>query len=127
MYPQVWNRVVSGGYKSDELLLEGYERRSVKGELYPALIPNASKHVSGRVYWSVNPKDRERLDAFEGEEYRRTPVTIIHAGKWLTVQVYLWRQSCNSLLSAKEWDPVHFETVGLKQFLMCYCGFKVVE
>ena len=38
MFPQVWSVVVRGDYKKQSARLHGHQRRSIKGETYPAAI-----------------------------------------------------------------------------------------
>jgi len=49
--------------------LKGYCRRSVKGELYPAIMPYRGGCVEGVIYRCVPGLAWERLDRFEGEMY----------------------------------------------------------
>lgn len=124
MYPQVWERVVSGKYRSDELQISGFQRKSIRGEIYPALVAQSGGAVLGRVYWHVRENDLVRLDFFEGDAYRRQVIPAAFGGNTVEAQAYLWRPSMRARLSDNVWDPEHFEKVGLKPFLHRYVGAK---
>ena len=54
----------------------GYSRRSVKGEVYPALVSDEKGEVEGILYKDVPAGAWDRLDRFEGEIYSRQSVQI---------------------------------------------------
>ena len=56
--------------------LNGYSRRCVKGECYPAVVTDKQGRVEGMVYLNVPDTAWERLDRFEGEMYTRQLVQI---------------------------------------------------
>jgi gamma-glutamylcyclotransferase (GGCT)/AIG2-like uncharacterized protein YtfP len=56
--------------------LAGYRRRSVKGEYYPAIVPDEKGFVNGVVYRDVPDSAWARLDRFEGEMYAKKIVYI---------------------------------------------------
>jgi len=58
-------------------ILKGYSRRSVRGEVYPAIVPNEKGMVEGILYKDIPPEAWDRLDEFEGEMYSRQSVQII--------------------------------------------------
>lgn len=124
MYDDVWSRLVHGHYKSHEAGLMGYVRLRVKGEEYPALVKAEGVcRVQGRVYLGVTHRDLERLDAFEGGQYRRESVSLEVNERLFNAYVYIWRSSLKCLLSRDQWSVKDFENRGLNQFLRRYRGF----
>ena len=68
MFDPVWSRVVAGSYERCEAILQGYDRKAVRGETYPVLMPSSAlSQVQGVVYCNVSSADLARLDHFEGE------------------------------------------------------------
>jgi len=57
-------------------LFFGSHRFSIKGRIYPAILPAESKKVAGLVIMGVTDEELQVLDAFEDVEYTRTRVEI---------------------------------------------------
>ena len=121
MYAAVWEQVVCGRYRSEPALLDGYRRLNVLGDTYPALTPGPGSSVAGTLYLDVVANDLQRLDAFEGVEYRRAEVTVQRRdGTRAGADVYLWIAAQG--LGDREWDPQWFEREELVQFIARYAG-----
>ncbi len=129
MFAPVWDRVVAGSYRSVPARARGYRRFAVLGESYPAVLPvagaDADAAVIGRVYFDVAEGDLARLDAFEGDEYRRDSVAIelldstfdpvaTHAGLY----VFL----AQARVSPDSWDPQRFALEQIDRFIATYVG-----
>lgn len=72
MFDPVWTRVVGGRYKKRTARLDGFCRRRMHGQIYPAVVPcSAEAHVEGVLYLDVDEADIGRLDRFEGKYYKR--------------------------------------------------------
>ena len=98
--------------------LRGYSRRTVKGELYPALVQDEAGLVSGLVFRDVPPSAWERLDRFEGEIYRRQSVQIELANsKLLQAATYVVRLEFLGHLDLSDWDFDSFLCSDKKRFL----------
>ena len=119
MFDPVWSRVVAGSYERCEAILQGYDRKAVRGETYPVLIPSSAlSQVQGVVYCNVSSADLARLDHFEGEYYfRKTEQIITKEKKAFPAEVYVLKEEYYNIISHKEWDPVHFCTTGIHFFL----------
>ena len=76
MVPQVMQDVCGYIGAGTPAQLAGYDRRLVRDEVYPAILPCPGSAVSGLLYRGVSPTQLRRLDAFEGEYYRRSPVIV---------------------------------------------------
>jgi hypothetical protein len=125
MYPEVLNRVVSGTYLSTPATLQGYLRRKVLHEDYPAIIPGVHDcFVEGVLYLDFNRDDLVRLDRFEGEYYARHSVEVLlPSGERQLAETYVMHESYRHLLSGREWNPETFEKQGIQRFLKKYIGF----
>lgn len=132
MYEAVWARVVRGQYASARARLAGFRRLAIRNESYPAVVPDAQAEVLGRLWFGVSPDDLERLDRFEGSEYRRQTVSVAvlpardgtsggTAGGQpaqpqdpVSAQCYLWLDPARLL--AQPWDEAAFERAHLAGF-----------
>ncbi len=118
MYPQVWDRVVRGRYRSADARLAGFRRRALTDATYPAAVPEPGASIPGRVYFDVTADDLARLDAFEAAEYRRDEVEVqvdAQAGPLpVRAQVYVYLVA--SRLAPRDWDVRGFERDHLADF-----------
>ena len=53
-----------------------HSARLVKGETYPMIKPMQGHNAQGMILSGLSQEDILRLDAFEGENYRRTPTQV---------------------------------------------------
>lgn len=123
MFDPVWSQVVRGRYRSASAELAGFQRWCVRGEQYPGLWAAAGGHVSGRLYYDLDPADMSRLDAFEGDYYQRQSLSCEVGTETINAEVYLFKSRYRHLLSDQEWQPDAFERHGLQPFIQRYRGF----
>ena len=126
MFPEVWERVVVSNYRSSSARLDGYLRRRLRGETYPAIVEQGrGSHVDGMLYFGVSTEDLARLDRFEGEYYVRRRVQVIASKKGISCDAfsYVLSGQYRHLLSDSDWDPGSFRKQALQQFLDNYVGF----
>jgi gamma-glutamylcyclotransferase (GGCT)/AIG2-like uncharacterized protein YtfP len=123
MFPQVWQRVVRGPYRSAAATLADHARYALAGASYPGMIAQAGGSVRGVVYFALDAQDVAALDAFEGAAYRRVQLdTELDSGGKIMVDSYLFLLP--QQLSDQPWDPDAFQ---LKHFLTTYCGDPLGE
>jgi gamma-glutamylcyclotransferase (GGCT)/AIG2-like uncharacterized protein YtfP len=85
--------------------LEGYERRAIREEPYPAIIAQAGECTAGRIYRGVPDAAWTYLDRYEGEMYRRVEVNVHSAaGQVLSAWTYLLRPEYRRCLAESGWD-----------------------
>lgn len=129
MFEPVWSTVVVGTYARRKARLFGYQRRKLKGETYPALIPG--KHldfVDGIIYFDVDSKDKVRLDRFEGAYYTKKMETLtLTDNRLVTAQVYVFRPEYQALVDEESWSPEWFEKTGIHNFMAAYEGYKWIH
>ena len=125
MFETVWNAVVAGKYDCSSALLANYIRKAIISEEYPALISHpGSPGVAGVLYFDITASDILRLDEFEGKIYRRKQeLVLLNKDTPLLAEVYVIKDRYRHIVSKKDWDPVHFETTGIKSFVQNYIGF----
>lgn len=121
MFPEVWQRVVSGRYGFVGATLHDYQRYAVRDDTYPGIVAQPNASVSGRLYMGVDAADVARLDHFEGEHYRRIELDArCDDGSVQLVQTYL--MITPAALSDQPWRPEEF---ALQRFLDTYCRDKL--
>ena len=122
MFDSVWSKVVEGSHDRFETILQGYERKGVRDEVYPVIVPSAAhSQVQGIVYLDVSLSDLARLDQFEGEYYyRKTEQVITRDVAIMCAEVYVLKEEHYAIISSSEWDPVHFSTTGIHFFMHTY-------
>ncbi|ONH69925.1 AIG2-like protein [Cyberlindnera fabianii] len=111
MSPLVVDKVLSALTKENrahkvtqDVILKGYRRHKVNGELYPAAVPYHDGEVIGALIEGITTKEMEYLDKFEGDEYKRVSVTVL-TGPEKTVTrcfVYEWIDGDDRLLE-EDW------------------------
>ena len=122
MFDPVWSRIVANGYDRCDAILRGYERKGVRDEVYPVVVPSSEySQVRGVVYLDVSPSDLIRLDQFEGEYYLRKKVMVATEEEGtFSAEVFILKEEYYAVISPEEWDPVHFSTTGIHYFLHHY-------
>ena len=106
-------------------ILKGYSRRRVKGEYYPALVPDEEGRVEGVVYRNVSHSAWDRLDRFEGEMYTRESVKIeLTNGVTLPAGTYVVRPEFLDYLDQCDWDFGDFLRNGKARFQNHYKGYQ---
>ncbi len=125
MFEPVWQRVVHGRYRSAPATLRDHRRYALGDDTYPGVVRQAGTEVAGLLYFEVDDADLQRLDAFEGDEYRRCSVMVVarlDEPTMLPAQTYLFEAVHR--LSAEPWDPENF---ALQRFLGSYCRERLDE
>lgn len=96
-------------------VLRGYQRRTVKGAAYPALIPSSDPNVetTGMIIFGLNGADREAMDGFQGGMYDLSRVTVeieLQDGtkEFHEALAYIWNGSSTELVPVEDmsWSPL---------------------
>ena len=125
MIPEVMYAVITREFRFKNAILRGYARFTVKGESYPGIIPATDSFTQGIIYFDVDELSLERLDAFEGDLYQRTPVLVgTEKEGILNAETYVIKPKYRSCLSSKKWNMKEFAQKHLAAFLETYSGFK---
>lgn len=122
MFDPVWSRIVSNSYDREEGILTGYDRKSVRGEVYPVIIPSSPhSQVQGIIYHKVSSSDLARLDLFEGEYYdRRKEEVVTLDATMVSADVYVLKPEYYWIISSKAWDPIQFSNKDIYHFIQHY-------
>lgn len=123
MVPSVMHAVCGYAGRGVAAVLPDFRRRLVRGEVYPAIRPCAGDRVTGLLYPAVSDTQLRRLDAFEGDLYRREGVKVELAKQLVAAQTYVICAAHSDLLSDQAWTVQTFIRQGLDQFMRGYPGF----
>ncbi|MFG6469264.1 gamma-glutamylcyclotransferase family protein [Roseateles sp. BYS87W] len=129
MWADIMARVCGREFASEPASLAGHARHPVRGQDYPGLRPAEGSTVAGRLYRDVDAAAWARLDAFEGDDYERTPVTVtLASGEAVSAWVYRFKaEAAAAQLLPGEWDVAAFEREGHARFTARYVGFQALE
>ena len=125
MIPDVMYAVAAHEFRFKNAILRSYARFTVKGESYPGIIPVTGAFTEGIIYFDVDELSLERLDAFEGDLYQRTPILAeTEGGEIFNAEAYVIKPEYRGYLSSKEWNVKEFAQKHLEAFLETYSDFK---
>jgi gamma-glutamylcyclotransferase (GGCT)/AIG2-like uncharacterized protein YtfP len=86
--------------------VKGYKRCSVHHADYPAAIKDDESTMDGCLLLLENASQRKKLDDFEGESYKVTPVTVsVESGEIAEADMHVWDGDREALSS----EPWHLE------------------
>ncbi|XP_076937316.1 AIG2-like protein D [Bidens hawaiensis] len=104
--------------------LNGYHRFSVKGRVYPAILPVENKKVTGRVLLDITAPELDILDKFEDYEYGRelVDVSLLGSSDILPVYTYVWVNKEDPDLYG-EWDFEAWKESKMRDFVNMTVGF----
>lgn len=128
MIPQVMQMVTGHQFVCEPALLPGYARYGLRGETYPALVPEAVRATDGVLWRDVDAESLARLDAFEGDWYARLSVQALlgeppSEASSIDAVTYALIDDQRHRLNHRRWSRDRFETHHLAQFLKDYRGF----
>ncbi len=129
MFPEIWKRVVGTEYNNAPAFITGYQRKRIRNETYPGLTSgDLSDLVRGVIYMDVCHAHLGVLDRFEGNTYERKRLDCrLLDGGCVPAFVYIVKQEYAYLLEDAKWDPDHFLTHGIRQFINEYAGFRELQ
>jgi len=125
MIPDVMCAVTTREFRFKNAILRSHARFTVKGESYPGIIPATDAVTEGIIYFDVDELSLERLDAFEGDLYQRTPILAeMEGGEIFNAEAYIIKPKFRNHLSSSEWNMKEFAQKHLEAFLETFSGFK---
>ncbi|KAJ1277856.1 hypothetical protein BS78_04G035300 [Paspalum vaginatum] len=105
---------------SSPAVLPDHRRFSLRGRVYPAILPVRGHAVNGKVLRGLTDRELHVLDMFEDEEYVKTTVEVSlpvsdASGKSLAF-AYVWGNQSDPDLYG-DWDFEEWRKVHLKDYL----------
>ncbi|KAK4435657.1 AIG2-like protein D [Sesamum alatum] len=110
---------------SSPAILHDYHRFSIKGRVYPAILPAENKKVIGKVLIGITPPELHILDEFEDNEYERKTIDVFlqDTAEKLQAYTYVWENKTDPKLHG-EWDFEEWKVLHMDYFLKMTKGFK---
>lgn len=124
MDPDIMAQVSGAKHRSQKAVLQEHVRKTVIGEVYPAIIMREGCSVEGTIYYDVSLVSFERLDTFEGSLYLRTEVPVIcDNGVSVAAETYVITASAVPQLSKEDWSYDRFLSKDKVFFRGGYSGY----
>jgi gamma-glutamylcyclotransferase (GGCT)/AIG2-like uncharacterized protein YtfP len=108
-------------------ILRDYHRGTIRGEVYPGIIPRKGGVVEGLVYRDLPEEAWKRLDAFEGEMYSRTVVAIEIDDGTEQAQTYAVRPEFEHRVGPFPWSFEEFLESNKAFFESRYPGYHALK
>jgi gamma-glutamylcyclotransferase (GGCT)/AIG2-like uncharacterized protein YtfP len=125
---EIMAQVSGATHRFQQATLNNYVRKTVRGEVYPAITRQKRGSVNGVVYFNVSPEAFHRLDKFEGSLYIRTDVeAICDNGERVDTYTYVISEKYSHQLSAEDWNYENFEEKDKHLFLEGYKGYDELK
>ena len=116
--PEVMEAVTGRSWASAEARAKGFAKFLLKGRIYPGMIALQGAACSGRVYYHIDRRTLEILDAFEDEVYTRERIDVeVEEGRSLQAYAYLIPLQHRECLTSAPWEPDEFITRHLVHYL----------
>ena len=116
--PEVMEAVTGKSLASAEAWAKGFTKFLLKGRIYPGMTAVQGAICSGRVYYHIDRRTLEILDAFEDEMYIRERIEVeVQKGRSLEAYAYLIPPHYRNCLTSTPWQPDEFITKYLVHYL----------
>ncbi len=117
-YPEIMQQVSGVHAAGLPVVLENYGCYTVRGEMFPGIVPEPGAYTRGVVYNGLGEAQLRRLDEFEGDFYQRQRVVVSDADERpLQTWAYVVRPDARTVLTDEHWDKGLFELLHRQQFL----------
>ena len=127
MVAEVMHRVCGHTGRPQSAVLRDYRRWRLRGEVYPAIVPDVRGQVEGLLHRGLQPAQIAALDAFEGDFYRRMAVEVQVGARSCPAETYVLDPAFTHLLSTEEWSLQAFAERAKGRFLTDYAGFRAIS
>ena len=92
-------------------------RLGMRNQVYPGLVNRSGSFTQGYLLRNLDDASWCIIEAFEGDEYERGPVTIETAGNSVRTHTFFVRTDCQDRLLDLPWDPEAFLRYELDTYL----------
>jgi len=116
IFDEVMSAVAGEAGASLDALLEGFERRLLRGAVYPGVAPRHGARVVGRAWTGITGEAFARLDRFEGPMYRREVHPVVTDEGPLEAHVYVVRPGHRWMMTTRPWEPDVFRARSLARY-----------
>jgi len=117
-YPDIMRQVSGVHAVGLPVVLENYGCYTVRGEVFPGIVPEPGAHTRGMVYNGLGEAQLRRLDDFERDFYQRQRVVVSDPDERpMQAWAYVVRPDARAMLTDEHWDKGLFELLHMNQFL----------
>ncbi|KAL3565954.1 hypothetical protein D5086_031369 [Populus alba] len=111
--------------QSSPAILNGHHRFSIKGRVYPAILPVENKKVTGKVLQGITDLELYILDEFEDVEYERVAVdvSLMDSSNKSQAFAYVWSDKNDPNLYG-EWDFEEWKRTQMSDFAKMAAEFR---
>jgi len=128
MDAEIMTQVSGATYRSQKATLSQYVRKTVWGEIYPAILKRNGGLVDGVVYFDLSPEAFDRLDKFEGPLYVKKKVMVTcESGESVGTYTYVISPDFIHQLSDDDWSYEDFLANDKQLFQSSYQGYHEVK
>jgi len=118
MLPEVMELVIGGRPHREPARLAGYRCGSLRGAVYPGLVPEADAVTPGVLWRDLDAHAVARVDRFEGALYERRTLTVEREdGTPRAACVYVIAAAHRGLVEATAWSEDDFRARHLEGYL----------
>ncbi|XP_078175894.1 AIG2-like (avirulence induced gene) family protein isoform X3 [Carex rostrata] len=112
---------------SSPALLPNFQRVSIRGRVYPAILSAQNNTVTGKVLKGLTDAELEMLDKFEDKKYIRKSVEIslLDTSEKMLAETYVWSDKDDPDLYG-EWDFEEWKKLHMTGFLEMTKDFKEI-
>lgn len=116
--PEVMEAVTGRSLASAGARAKGFAKFLLRGRIYPGMTAVQGAICSGRVYYDIDCRTLEILDAFEDEVYTRQCIDVEGPeGRCQQAYAYLILPQDRACLTSAAWQPDEFMTKHLVHYL----------
>jgi gamma-glutamylcyclotransferase (GGCT)/AIG2-like uncharacterized protein YtfP len=102
---------------SEPILLRGYSRYGVRGQVYPGLVADPSGAVDGLLFFDLDEREMAILDRFEDDFYERAVIEVPSSRGPVAARLYPVPPKFRHLLEETPWEPTIFKERHLAAYL----------
>ena len=118
LFPEVIEQLTARRFPFEDVSVQGFERRTLAGKIYPGIFDCPGKQLNGRIYFNLDADSLRILDLFEDEIYERRQLVLQSAAQGRVVALaYVIPPELRDVLSATFWEPEEFAQVHLLGYL----------
>mgnify|MGYP002624693902 FL=1 len=118
MFPEIWRRIADRDFDSVPATLSGFAVFRIRRDLYPVMVPDSTRVVTGLVYRDLDAAMIGRLDSYESDMYDRVAVEAqLTSGERLACEAYVLAERFRQLRSDQPWTAEWFRREAMAEYL----------
>jgi gamma-glutamylcyclotransferase (GGCT)/AIG2-like uncharacterized protein YtfP len=116
LFSEITERVLGRLPQVDRAAAPSWSTRILTERTYPGLVPDKMAAAGGLLFMDLSDAEWALLDAYEGDEYERTTLTVVsQSGQPTEAEIYLLLDE--SIVTEDRWTTQWFADLHLADFL----------